>query len=130
MVYQWDRAKPDTVNERTWRRQQIEKYIFENSNQKPQDVLNWIRSQNPNPWPSCDSNRLWKIIRRIRKKNLSLWSMVLNTVFQPLMIKWDLRLPEGTNIHKWRRAQITRYLDEFPTHKPKQVLKKQHARNP
>ena len=122
MVYPWERAKPDTVNERTWSRQQIEKYIYENLTQKSKDVLNWMGSQNPKPWPSCDSNSFGKIIRRISKKNLSLCSRVLNTVFQPLVIKWEMRLPEGTYIPNWRRAQLTRYLDEFSTHKPKQNL--------
>ena len=126
MVYHWDRDKPESINDKTWRRKQIEKYLDYHPYCKPKDVVDWLEAQTPNPWPSCDTNSLGKIMRRLRKstskKCLFLCPTVQYDEYMPLVIKWDMRMPEEQDIHKWRRLQLTRYLDEYPEHKPKQVL--------
>ena len=71
MPYFWDRAKAEDVNVKTWRPLQIEQYIKIHPNHEPRDVLDWLKSQNPNPWPTCDPNNLGKIIRRVRNTVLT-----------------------------------------------------------
>ena len=66
MVCTWDIDKPCVIYEKTWKRQQIDKYMDLNFNDRPLDLLNWIQSQSPNPWPSWDTNRIGNIMRRIR----------------------------------------------------------------
>ena len=41
-----------------------------NPTDKPKVVLRWIQAQSPNPWPSCDTNKLGKLMRRIRLAEL------------------------------------------------------------
>ena len=41
---------------------------------------------------------------------------------EQLSIRWDTRKPKEVNIHYWRRIQLTRYINEFPNHKPKKIL--------
>ena len=52
--------------------------------------------------------------------------------FKPLPLEWDMRMPPDTSVHRWRRVQLARYLDEFPDHRPKQVLLwlSRHGQNP
>ena len=126
MPNKWDRNKLQDVNDKTWRRPQLEQYVKMNPDHKPKDVLKWLQSQNPNPWPTCDSNNLTKIMGRIRKtaskKKLSVCSQVSCTEYQPLMLEWDWQMPPNCTVHNWRRVQLARYLDEFPDHKPKRVM--------
>ena len=67
MQVNWDFSKPEDVNPKTWRRQQILKYIKINPDSQPMDVLAWMQQHTPNPWPSCDANKLGKIVRRLKK---------------------------------------------------------------
>ena len=93
MVYIWDSNKPESTNERTWRRQQVKQYLKLNPNAKPKDVHDWIQAQTPNQWPSCDRKYLAKIIGRLRKSTdkygLSLSPMILYDECKPLTIQWD-----------------------------------------
>lgn len=41
--------KPIIVNDKTWRRKQITKFMNVNPECKPKDVFSWIMSQIPNP---------------------------------------------------------------------------------
>ena len=43
--------------------------------------------------------------------------------FPPLTFEWNFRQPLGTDVHKWRRAQVARYNDEYPLNKPRHALK-------
>ena len=129
-------VKPEQMNEKTQRRQQIEKYLEKNPEHKPKDLLDWLKSQDPNPWPTCSINGLGKIMRRIRKcpsqKPISVCLGVQSCEIMPLEIKWDMKIPVDSNVHKLRRVQLSWYLDEYPTHKPKQVLGQfgRHNQNP
>ena len=67
MSYKWDTHIPDGINERTWRRMQIAQYCKIYPQSKPRDIMNWLGEQTPNPWPSCNSNIVSKILRRLRK---------------------------------------------------------------
>ena len=67
MALESDMVKPITVNEKTWRRRQIAKFVNVNPNCKPNDVFVWIMSQVPNPWMLCHSNSIGNIMRRILK---------------------------------------------------------------
>ena len=143
MENKWDICKPVGTSETAWRRQQIANYLLQYPNSKPRHVIDWIKSQAPNPWPSCNSNALGKIMGRLRdnpgtdspsccrvpsshvrpslvKSDIS--NVVAGTHVQLLMIKWDKRMPEAANVYKWRCTQLGRYLHVFPTHKPKQIL--------
>ena len=53
---------------------------------------------------------------------MTLYHKELYTELKPLMIEWDLRMPPNTSVHKWRRAQLARYLDEHPQHKPSNFM--------
>ena len=135
MALVWDAAKPIAMNEKSWRRVQIAKFLKLNPNCKPKDVLAWVMSQVPNPWPSCDSNRICKVMKTIRKtgkakKGLSICHNIMSCDFKPLLLKWDLKEPHGTKVNEWRRNQLTRYLMEFPTHKPTDVLKYLNKQRP
>ena len=128
MTLEWDTAKPTAMNEKSWRRKQIAKFQDTNPKCKPKDVLAWVLSHVPNPWPSFDSNSIGKIMRRILKATkeidgLSICHSILSYKFQPLLLKWDWKKPQDTSVNEWRRIQLTRYLIEFPTHKPNDVLK-------
>ena len=122
-------SKPRDINEKTWRRLQITKFVESNSDCKPKDVLTWISSHDPHPWPLCDSNRIGTIMRNIRKsdkprkKVLSIGHNIISFNFDPLMLKWNMKKPPDVHVNRWRRIQLTRYLDMFPTHKPKDILK-------
>lgn len=87
MMLEWDYNKPAEKNDKTWRRMQLERYIAINPDHKPRDVIKWLQSQNPNPWPSCDANSLGKIIRRLRKpgcqKQITLSVDQFQTEFKP-----------------------------------------------
>ena len=108
MVYYWDRDKPESINDKTWRREQIKKYLRHNPQSQPKDVLGWIISQTPNPWPSCDTNSLGKIIRRLRKtttgKDPTLCRMIRYDEVKPIVIKWDMRIYLLTKIFTIRDA--------------------------
>ena len=45
----WDTSKPIDINEKSWHRQQIARYMKANPNCKPKDVFTWISSHDPNP---------------------------------------------------------------------------------
>ena len=81
---------------------------------------------NPNPWPSANANSLSKMITRISKTSvtgvISLCLSVSNTVFPPLTLQWDTCRPDDVNQNKWRRFQVSKYLEDNPSHKPRQVL--------
>ena len=49
MTSEWDTVKPIDMNEKSWRRKQIVKFMNANPNCKPKDVFAWIMSQIPNP---------------------------------------------------------------------------------
>lgn len=49
MLPNWDRDKPEGMNLKSWRRNQVEKYVKAYPGCKPKDVLLWIRSQTPDP---------------------------------------------------------------------------------
>ena len=51
MTLRWDMSKPIDINEKTWRRMQIMKYVERNVSCKPKDILSWISSHDPHPWP-------------------------------------------------------------------------------
>ena len=66
-------------------------------------------------------------MRRIQKATkemdgLNICHSILSYDFQPLLLKWNRKKPQDTSVNEWRRIQLTRYLIEFPTHKPKDVL--------
>ena len=128
MVFDWDYNKPIEMNAKPWRRIQLERYIAFNPDHKPRDVINWLQSQSPNPWPSCDANSLGKIMRRFRKPSCQKQLTLSVDLFQseiklkPLLVEWDTRIPPHVSVHRWRRVQLQRYIDEFPDHKPKQVM--------
>ena len=106
MQYKWDISKPENVNPKTWRRQQIVNYLNLNPDSLPKDVLDWIKQHNPNPWPCCDRNSLGKIMRRLQKSishgnqfsssaipiaevqpNLGLCRDATSSEFQPLLVR-------------------------------------------
>ena len=126
MVYNWDFNNPAEMNVKAWRRIQLERYITFNPDHKPRDVIKWLESQNPNPWTSCDANSLGKIMRRLRKTSTQKQHRLSIDCFQseikPLELEWDTRRPPHVSEHRWRRVQLQRYIDEFPNHKPKQVI--------
>ena len=92
MTLTWDMSKPSDINEKTRRSQQITKFVESNSDCKPKDILTCFSSHNPHPWPSCDSNRIGKIMRNIRKsdkprkKVLSIGHNIISFNFNPLML--------------------------------------------
>ena len=51
MLYVWDGRKPDGINDKTWRRQQIANFIDYHPDCKPKDVLAWLSSHTTNPCP-------------------------------------------------------------------------------
>ena len=65
-------------------------------------------------------------------EDLTFSSQVMISEFKPLMVEWDLRMPPDSSIRKWRRAQVARYLDKFPDHKPKRIMLwlASHRQNP
>ena len=136
MSYKWDTHIPDGINERTWRRKQIANYCKLYPQSKPRDIMNWLGEQTPNPWPSCNSNIVSKILRRLKKSKetfgLVISKAVSSTDVPPLTLQWNFRKPLGTDVHKWRRAQIARYIDEYPMNKPRHALKwlRDHPVNP
>ena len=67
MKVKWDFCKPEDVNPKTWRRQQIVKYIKINPECQPTDIIDWMHKHTPNPWPSCKANNLGKIVNRLKK---------------------------------------------------------------
>ena len=67
MKVKWDFSKPEDVNSKIWRRQQILKYIKINPDSQPTDIIEWMHKHTPNPWPSCNANKLGKIVNRLKK---------------------------------------------------------------
>ena len=135
MTIRQDKSKPIGTNDKSWHRLQITKFVEANPQCKPKDVFAWVSSHDPNPWPSCDRNIIGKIMRRIRnprKGGLSISHNILSFTFQTPEHKWNTKKPDEVDGKKWRRIQLTLYLDQFPTHKPRNVLKqlKNHTPNP
>ena len=125
-MLEWDYNKPAEMNDKTWRRIQLERYIAVNPDHKPRDVIKWLQSQSPNPWPSRDANSLEKIIRRLCKpssqKQLTLSIDLFQSEIKPLSLEWYTPMPQHVSVHWWRRVQLQGYIDEFPDHKPKHVM--------
>ena len=59
-MLEWDYNKPAEMNDKTWRRIQLERYFAVNPDHNPGDVIKWLQSQSSNPWPSWDVNSLGK----------------------------------------------------------------------
>ena len=68
----------------------------------------------------------------MRKLILSISRRTTAFDVDPLLVKWDMKKPPDVDVKKWRRVQLGRYLDVFPAHKPKDVLKQleMHKTNP
>ena len=47
----------------------------------------------------------------------------VNLSFEPLLFTWNYKVPNGGDLKKWSFGQLSKYLDRFPDHKPKQILK-------
>ena len=126
MTLRWDYAKPSGTSEKLWRRQQIGNFLVVCPGCKPKDVYKWVSSHSPNPWPSCNTNKVSKMLIRMRKScdngGLSLCLATLKDTFDELPLRWDIKKPRNVDIHYWRRTQLTRYVNEFPSHKPKKIL--------
>ena len=73
-----------------------------------------------------------RLQKHTRGKALTLCPMIRYDEWEPLVIKWNMRRPPDKDIHKWRRIQLTRFLDKYPSKKPKQVLAQinSHSQNP
>lgn len=68
----------------------------------------------------------------MRKLILSISRRTIAFDVEPLLVKWNMKKPPDVDVKKWRRVQLGRYLDVFPAHKPKDVLKQleMHKTNP
>ena len=118
----WDYSKPVDINEKLWHRKQIARYMEENPECKPKDIFTQISWHDPNPWPTYDANSIGKIMRRMRKP-LSISHRTITFDVEPMLVKWNMNKPPDVHVKKWRRIQLSRYLEVFPAHKPKEVLK-------
>ena len=127
MTLRWVYSKPAGTSDQSWRRQQIAKYLEASPGCTPKDVFSWLSSHSPNPWPSCCTNNIGKIMRRIRRtcssnEGLVLCLATLEDNFEPPPFRWDIKKPRNLDIHCWRRTQLTLYLNKYPNHKPKKIL--------
>ena len=49
----WDMKRPYNVEVEAWRKVQMRRFVKRFPHHKQKTVLEWIKSQTPNPWPSC-----------------------------------------------------------------------------
>ena len=120
----WNFQKPKGCSSRKWRRDQISRFLksYPEYQRKPKQVLNWILSHNPNPWPISNTNTLSKIMNRMPAMELQnrpsskFSDTKLNS--NPIKISWNYKVPSNIDIHCWRKLQLSRYLDTFPNHGP------------
>lgn len=49
--------------------------------------------------------------------------MQMNAVdIPPVLFEWDMRKPFDIDDNEWRKVQLTRYIERFPSDKPKSVI--------
>ena len=89
IVHKWNMNRPHDVDIDIWRKGQLELYIERNPDHKPKAVLEWIRAQSPNPWPTCTAKDISRLSVLIRKS----WRPRKSETH-----RWDYRLPPGINI--------------------------------
>ena len=137
MTLRWVYSKPAGTSNQSWRRQQIARYLELSPDCTPKDVFSQVSSHSPNPWPSCSKNNIGKIMRRMRmtcssNKGLVLCIVTLEDNFEPPSFRWEIEKPRNVDIHCWRRTQLTRYVNKYPSHKPKKILDQleKHSPNP
>ena len=103
MTLRWDYSKPEGLSDKSWRRQQVTKYLKAYPGCKPKDVFSWVSSHSPKPWPLCNTNNIGKIMRRIHmpciNEGLSVCLGTLNDDFEPLSFIWDMKKPREVDIH-------------------------------
>ena len=65
-------------------------------------------------------------------KGLVLCIATLEDNFEPPSFRWEIEKPRNVDIHCWRRTQLTRYVNKYPSHKPKKILDQleKHSPNP
>ena len=57
---------------------------------------------------------------------------VLSVNIEPVILFWNFKRPHGAQLDVWRKKQLRRYIERFPHHKPKAVIKwiKSQSPNP
>ena len=133
-----------------WKRCQLSWYIEKFPLHKPKEIISWLASHQPHPWPDCTAKEISRWTNQIKRKleqsprlhhsffslqtkvlcanikpfsqNLSIDKLVTSVMFEPLLITWDSRIPRSIDVHAWRRIQLKRYLEVFPEHKPKKIM--------
>ena len=63
---------------------------------------------------------MWKYPSEIMFVKATIESPVLSVGFHPL--RWNYSIPPGINVNEWRRTQLSKYITQFPTHKPMTIM--------
>ena len=63
----WDYMKMSGCSDKKWTCIQVKRFLsqYKEFSSKPSKVLDWINSQEPNPWTDCNRNKLGKMMKRL-----------------------------------------------------------------
>ena len=130
LLLRWDAKRHPNENVHLWRQFQITKYMDAFPEHKPRHVLQWISKQSPNPWPLCTAKAVFHVMSKIKKqwscppiKNNQEVSTDITVMAKNFLLKWDAEMPTTCNVHSWRRSQIRKFMETYPQHKPRHILK-------
>ena len=102
----WDRLKPMDCSEQMWRRIQVGRYLESSLRAKPKEVLKWVLSHSPNPWPHVDSNAITKLVNRIKISR--------STQMHNAGIRKNIKESMTEMIMDSKLDQVRRLLNELP----------------
>ena len=71
-VHQQDFSMPSTTNVGEHRHIQVRLYLEMFANSTPMEILNWMSTQNPHPWPECTRDVIKGIRQRQKRESTHL----------------------------------------------------------
>ena len=75
-------------------------------NAKPNEILNWVLSQSPNPWPLVDANILSKLLTRIKRSR--------SAPEQTVGVRTNIQKSVTQVIYDSKVNQVRKLLTEIP----------------
>ena len=134
-----DKNKPGDCSIQQWRRFQLRRYVVEYPRDKPRKILQWVRSQKPDPLPQCNLRGIARLVNLIKKPDVLQSS---HTYFlKPLpsdvgnvnvgnIFVWDNSISQETDALDWGCRQVLVYHERNPTQTRNDILKEMSRYEP
>ena len=138
IFWDYDRKSGTSVSE--WRKIQLTRYLNQFPNYTPLKVFNWLKSQDPHPWPAVSLNNLGKLTRSLKVSpvyqyvssaySLSVSSGNTKITVEPLDFGWDYARPPNCDELQWRKIQVRNHVQRFPNDTPTKIFRSINALKP